>query len=112
MMGETRKAFPVLRYGRQYLRPVSFLGLPFAVYGGGEITAWSRVLDDEEAVCIVNVHGTQSRGADVLVDAALNPPGTFMQVALNTAQDAERQACSAAPARATMASMTGPFASA
>jgi hypothetical protein len=83
-----RKEYPALRHGRQYLRPVSFLGRPFDVYGPGEIVAWSRILDDEEAVCMLNAHGTDSRGADVLVDAMLNPPGSSMTVILNTAQAA------------------------
>jgi glycosidase len=82
-----RETLPALRQGRQYLRPVSYLGLPFAVYGPGEITAWSRILDDEEVVCILNPHGTASRGADVLVDASLN--GERMHVLLNTAQAAD-----------------------
>jgi glycosidase len=81
-----RQAYPVLRHGRQYARPISFLGRPFAVYGPGEIVAWSRILDDEEALCVLNAHGTDERGADVLVDATLNPPGSTMTVVLNTAQ--------------------------
>lgn len=80
-----RRQLPVLRHGRQYLRPISFLGLSFAVHGPGELVAWSRILDDEEALCVVNVHGTASRGADVIVDASLNPPGSVMTVLLNTA---------------------------
>ena len=87
-MADLRKSFPVLRYGRQYPRPISFLGLPFAGYGPGELIAWSRILDDEEALCILNGHGTALRGADVLVDATLNPPGGSMTVLLNTAQAA------------------------
>jgi glycosidase len=81
-----RKAYPVLRHGRQYLRPIALLGRPFDVYGPGEIVAWSRILDDEEAVCVLNAHGTDSRGADVLVDALLNPPDGSIMVILNTAQ--------------------------
>lgn len=83
-----RRDYPVLRYGRQYARPISFLGRPFALYGPGEIVAWSRILDDEELVCILNGHGATSRGADVVVDASLNPPGSAMTVVLNTAQAA------------------------
>jgi hypothetical protein len=56
------------------------------VYGPGELIAWSRILDDEELLCVVNGHGTAPRGADVLVDASLNPPGSTLQVVLNTAQ--------------------------
>lgn len=87
-----RKSLPVLRHGRQYLRPTSVLGFPFHVRGPGELVAWSRILDDEEALCVVNVHGTALRGADVIVDASLNPPGSVMTVLLNTAQAADPQA--------------------
>lgn len=81
-----RETIPSLRHGRQYARPVSFLDRPFGMHGPGELFAWSRILDDEECVCVVNGHGTAARGADVLVDASLNPPGSAMQVVLNTAQ--------------------------
>jgi glycosidase len=83
-----RRDYPVLRFGRQYPRPISFLGQPFALYGSGEIVAWSRILDDEEMVCILNVNGEASRGADVMVDAILNLPGSSMTAVLNTAQAA------------------------
>lgn len=86
-----RQNFPVLRYGRQYLRPISLLGWPFAIYGGGQIIAWSRILDDEEALCLLNPHGTEDRGADVIVDANLNATNSSretgtMMVLVNTAQ--------------------------
>ena len=81
-----RRALPALRHGRQYLRPIALFGGPFAVRGAGELIAWSRILDDEEALCVVNGHGTAARGGDVLIDAALNPPGGAMTVVLNTAQ--------------------------
>jgi glycosidase len=81
-----RQQIPALRHGRQYARPIAFLGYPFAVYGPGELIAWSRILDDEELVCIVNGHGNAARGADVLVDATLNPPDGVLWVALNTVQ--------------------------
>ena len=85
-----RKQYPVLRVGRQYRRPIaiSFIGRHFDASSPGEIIAWSRILDDEEALCIVNAHGTDARGADVLVDASLNPPGSSMAVIANTAQAA------------------------
>ena len=85
-LAAARKQFPVLRQGRQYLRPSSVFGLPFSLRGPGEIVAWSRILSDEEALCIVNAHGTQQRGGDVLVDAALNPPGSALTVVANTAE--------------------------
>jgi len=72
----------------QYLRPTSLFGGPFEARGPGELVAWSRILDDEEALCVVNAHATESRGADVLVDATLNAPGAAMTVVANTAQAA------------------------
>jgi len=77
-----RRARPVLRHGRQYQRPISNFGRPFGLPAAGEIVAWSRILDDEEAVCIVNAHGTDHRGGDVIVDAVLNGPGSAMRVVL------------------------------
>jgi glycosidase len=83
-----RAAFPVLRYGRQYPRPISLFGGPFIVRGPGELIAWSRILDDEEALCVVNGHGREARGGDVLVDAALNPDGSSLTVVANSAEAA------------------------
>ena len=83
-LAAVRARFPVLRVGRQYLRPTSLFGEPFRDRGAGELVAWSRILSDEEALCVVNVHGTQSRGADVIVDADLNPPGTEFSVVANS----------------------------
>lgn len=87
-----RKKLPILRLGRQYLRPISipFLSLPFGNHGRiGEIIAWSRLLDDEEAVCVLNSNGINARGARVLVDPNLNPIGSQMTVILNTAHAAD-----------------------
>lgn len=84
---QVRQAYPVLRYGRQYLRDISNFGGPFVPSAAGELIAWSRMLDDEEAVCIVNGHGTESRGADITIDATLNEGGArTMQVIANSAQ--------------------------
>ena len=84
-----RAAFPVLRHGRQYLRPISNFNQPFAFPPAGEIVAWSRILDDEEALCVINPNGLAARGGDVVIDAALNRPGDTMTVILNTAQAAD-----------------------
>jgi glycosidase len=74
-LAAVRKRFPVLRQGRQYLRQISNFGAPFAFGGAGEVVAWSRILNDEEALCVVNAHGREARGGNVLIDAGLNPPG-------------------------------------
>ncbi|MCG8551072.1 MAG: alpha-amylase family glycosyl hydrolase [Desulfobacterales bacterium] len=81
---QVRARFPALRFGRQYLRPIAFLDKPFAVYSGGEIIAWSRILNDEEIIVILNSHGTEVRGANVVVDADLNPEVSTMTVIAST----------------------------
>jgi len=86
----TRQNYPNLRYGRQYLRPLRNFDAPFTLPGGGELIAWSRILDEEEILCVLNSHGTQLRGADVLVDPALNStPDSVFTVIANTAQIAQ-----------------------
>ena len=67
-----------LRRGRQYPRETSFLGRPFAFPGRGELVAWSRILYDREVLVALNTHGTEARGAEVTVDAALHPAGSAM----------------------------------
>jgi len=84
-----RQKFPVLRAGRQYQRQISNFQQPFVFPGPGELIAWSRILDDEEALCIVNGHGTARRGGDVLIDTRLNrKPGAELRVIANTEQAA------------------------
>lgn len=103
-MTALRQAYPVLRHGRQYLRQIAlperqlpgfdFYGFGWTGEGGmldGQIVAWSRILDDEEVLCVLNSHGKEARSANVLVDASLNPPpGSIMSVVLNTAQEAAK----------------------
>ncbi|TKB60051.1 MAG: alpha-amylase [Nitrospira sp.] len=79
-----RQRFPVLRVGRQYLRPISLFDGPFLLRESGELVAWSRILSDEEALCIVNAHGTQIRGGDVMADADLNQPDMAFTVVANS----------------------------
>jgi hypothetical protein len=101
-LADVRRRFPVLRGGRLYARPISLFEGPFEDAAAGELIAWSRILDDEEALCIVNGHGRDARGADVLVDASLNAPdaagqpwdasGASFVVVANSAQAAHEAA--------------------
>lgn len=69
-----------LRRGRVYLRETSFLSRPFALPGAGELAAWSRILYRTEVVVCLNTNGAQARGADVTVDASLEPDGAPLRV--------------------------------
>lgn len=90
-LAKVRRKNPVLRYGRQYLRPIRVMngsGL-FSYPGPGNIIGWSRILNDEEAVCILNAHGEDVRSADVVVDYDLNPHDSLMTVIYNSAEAAD-----------------------
>jgi glycosidase len=86
MIGVRRK-YASLRYGRQYQRQISYLTYPFSLeYEAGQIVAWSRILADEEVVCIINSNGAQTRGGRVVVDSRLNKTGRKMHLILNTTE--------------------------
>jgi hypothetical protein len=89
-MMKLRQGIPALRYGRQYLRPLRNFGHPFDWPSAGELIAWSRILDEEEVLCVVNGHGNALRGGDVIVDRALNgAASSSFRVLYNSAQIAE-----------------------
>lgn len=72
---------PVLRYGRQYFRPLSGDGVNFGVspFSPG-VLAWSRILNDEEVLIVANTSSTSSFFGEVIVDLALNPIGAPYQI--------------------------------
>ncbi|CAG5156610.1 uncharacterized protein ALTATR162_LOCUS4407 [Alternaria atra] len=68
-----RQSNPVLRFGRQYHREIKMTGWStFSWPKGGDIFAWSRILDEEEAVVVINGHGERGSSALVTVDQAIN----------------------------------------
>jgi glycosidase len=80
-IARVRSEQPVLRYGRFYFRPISGNGVSFGVspFAGG-VLAFSRVLNDEEAVVIANTSTASAFAGFVIVDSSLNPPGTQLDV--------------------------------
>ena len=87
-LARVRAVFAVLRIGRQYPRQIRLPETGFEFPKAGELVAWSRILDNQEAVCIVNPNGVASRGGDVVVSAELWSVGTPFTVVANTAQAA------------------------
>ena len=83
-----RADYVILRVGRQYPRQIRIPGTGFDFPKPGELVAWSRILDYQEAVCIVNPNGAAARGGDIVVSAELWPAGTEFTVIANTAQTA------------------------
>ena len=76
---------------------------PFAIAGAGEILPWSRILDDEEALCVVPM--AKRAPGDVLVDRAQRP-GRDVSRPLNTAQTAEPGYAGPHPAGSTLTAGT------
>jgi glycosidase len=91
-LAAVRRQFPVLRQGRQYPRQIEASG-GFTFPAPGDLICWSRLLDAEEALIVVNGHGTQAAGSRrVLVDANLNGANATMTVVANTVQAATQPA--------------------
>ena len=89
---QARTDYLILRVGRQYPRQIRIPGTGFDFPKRGELVAWSRILDNQEAVCIVNPNGAAARGGDIVVSAELWSPGMKFTVVANTAQAAAGQA--------------------
>ena len=83
-----RAKYLVLRVGRQYARELRLPGLGFVLPGAGELMAWSRILHTQEALVLVNGHGSAARGGDVVISAELSGVGTLFTVVANSAQTA------------------------
>jgi glycosidase len=75
---------PGMRYGRQYFRPISGDGLTFAVSNlAPGILAFSRILNDEEIIIVVNTARVSANPIFVIVDATLHSVGTRFGVAFS-----------------------------
>jgi glycosidase len=80
-----RARHPVLRAGRQYQRAIRVFG-DFALPAAGELIAWSRILDTDEAIVLVNPNGEAARGGQVVVSSELSRLGDEFLVVVNTAE--------------------------
>lgn len=92
-----RAAQDVLRLGRQYARQTRVGASNFEFPPAGGLVPWSRILDNQEAVCIINSNGEAPADADVVVSAELCPPGTEFTVVANTAEAASGAGTFAGP---------------
>lgn len=80
-LARARNSEPALRYGRQYFRPISGDGFHFGIsrFPAG-VLAFSRILNDREAMVVANTSTEQDWTGDVIVDLALNPIGSVYNV--------------------------------
>jgi len=83
-IAQVRATQPALRYGRQYFRPISGDGITFTIstFAPG-VVAFSRILNDEEVIVLVNAVSTPANPVFVIVDAILNPVGTRFTIAFS-----------------------------
>jgi len=84
-----RRADRIYTRGRQYLRPISGDGISFGlpVMLGGQIlgvVAWSRLLDDQEAVLAINTDMDSPRSAWVTIDVSLHKPDDRLRCIYST----------------------------
>jgi glycosidase len=80
-VADLRAGQPALRYGRFYFRPLSGDGRHFGIspFAGG-VLAYSRVLNDEELLVVVNTSTQGGFAGYVIVDGSLNPVGARFDV--------------------------------
>jgi glycosidase len=80
-ISQVRNRLPPLRYGRFYFRPTSSDGHIFRISASnGGVLAFSRILNDEEIVVVVNTNVVEGISEDVIVDVHLNRPGARFQI--------------------------------
>jgi len=86
-----RAAQPALRYGRQYFRPISGNSTEFGIspYPQG-VLAFTRILSDQEVIVAANTNPDAGWDGDVIVDFALNQPGTPCEVLFSNRGDVSR----------------------
>ena len=74
-------AEPAIRYGRLYFREISGDGVNYGIsqYPGG-IVAYSRILNDEEVLVVINTNTKESWSGYVITDSSLNNDGTELKV--------------------------------
>jgi hypothetical protein len=76
-LAAVRGGQPALRYGRQYVRPLSGDGTHFGVSATAPgVLAFARLLDAQEVLVVANCNTQAGWAGQVIVDADLNPPGT------------------------------------
>jgi glycosidase len=88
-MTRVRAQVDALRVGRQYAREIRPPGAgAFGFPAAGQLAAWSRILSDQEALCVVNPSGGVPAAAEVVIAKELSAIGDEYRVVLNTAQTA------------------------
>jgi glycosidase len=77
---QVRASQPVLRYGRQYFRPLSGDGSNFGLstYPSG-ILAFSRILNDQEIVFVANLNRQAGFNGEVIIDVNLHTSAAGMK---------------------------------
>jgi hypothetical protein len=72
-LSNIRAGEPALRYGRQYIREISANRMDFAVSTEpGGVLAYSRILNNQEILIVLNTSTYKRWEGDVIVDFALN----------------------------------------
>jgi glycosidase len=108
-----RNSDRVYTRGRQYLRPISGDGISFGppVMLGSQIlgvVAWSRLLDNQEALLAINTDMDNPRSAWVTIDASLHKPDDSLRCIYSTDAAQIGQALPVEPRNGRAVSLTVP----
>ncbi len=99
-IAKVRGSHPALRYGRFYFRPISGDGLTFGISTFPQgVLAFSRILNDEEAIIVANTNSGQSAAVDVIVEGQLSREGDAYRIFYSNKQ---------APTNPSSVRQTGP----
>ncbi|MHC5674663.1 alpha-amylase family glycosyl hydrolase [Nostoc sp.] len=83
-----RNLEPTLRYGRFYFRPISGDGFHFGISNFPQgVLAFSRILNDQEVVVIVNTSTESQFFGSVIIDSNLNPVNVQFQILFSNKTD-------------------------
>jgi hypothetical protein len=69
-----------LQRGRQYLREISLSGQAFTLPAAGKCIAWSRIVNEQEVLIVMNANGAQVGQASVTVHAEFRADLSTMAV--------------------------------
>lgn len=77
-----RAGQPALRYGRLYFRPLAALdsaNFGISPFAGG-VLAWSRILNDQEVLVVINTNTSRTLSVQVIVERLLSTAGAIYRV--------------------------------
>ena len=85
------QAHPAMQFGNHYWRPISENGIEFSKPDSGichflDVIAWSRIVDEKEVLCAINLHPQRQTVVYVTIDRDLHGTGSKMTLLYGSGQ--------------------------